>query len=113
MKAGHRADAVGTVVQANVWTGESSSKPVKSYNAVGADEMMLSLWGILTFCLFVQTLRINRGLQTLFISLTILFFLLAGGVKNELCNKARTHPAPTQPPPLQACVLCYACWLPC
>ena len=86
---------MSTVAQANVWTGESSSKPVKSYNAVGADEMMLSLWGILTFCLFVQTLRINRGLQTLFISLTILFFLLAGGVKNELCNKARTHPAPT------------------
>ena len=49
--------------------------------------MMLSLWGILTFLFFVQTLRINRALQTLFISLSILFFLLAAGVKNALCNK--------------------------
>ena len=60
-----------------------------NYNGATADEMMLALWGILTFCFFVQTLRINRGLQTLFISLTILFFLLAGGVKNALCNKVR------------------------
>lgn len=72
---------------ANVWTGQSSSTPVKSFNPVEADQMMLSLWGILTFCFFIQTLRINRALQTLFISLTILFFLLAGGAKNELCNK--------------------------
>lgn len=72
-----------------MWTGESSGKPLKSYDIVGADQMMLSLWGILTFCFFVQTLRINRALQTLFISLTILFFLLAGGVKNALCNKVQ------------------------
>ena len=28
-----------------------------------------------------------RGPQVLFFSLAVLFFLLAGGVKNELCNK--------------------------
>ena len=59
--------------------------------------MMLSLWGILTFLFFVQTLRINRALQTLFISLSILFFLLAGGVRNALCNKV-SPPAPGAPP---------------
>ena len=84
-------DVMAIAVQANVWTGQSSSTPVKTYDAVGATEMMLSLWGILTFCFFCQTLRINRGLQTLFISLTVLFFLLAGGVKNELCNKVKPH----------------------
>jgi len=77
----------GILKSANVWTGQSSSTPVVNYNSATPDEMMLSLWGILTFCFFVQTLRINRGLQTLFISLTVLFFLLAGGVKNPICNK--------------------------
>lgn len=39
----------------------------------------LSMWGIFTFCLFFGTLRINRALQFVFASLTILFFLLAAG----------------------------------
>ena len=43
--------------------------------------------GILTFIFFIQTLRINRGLQVLFFSLSVLFFLLAGGVRNKLCDK--------------------------
>ncbi|CAL8467440.1 g6978 [Coccomyxa elongata] len=72
---------------ANIWTGESSGKIVKNYSGVTTEEMMLSLWGILTFLFFIQTLRINRALQTLFFSLAVLFFLLAGGVKNALCNK--------------------------
>ena len=58
---------------------------------------MLSLWGILTFLFFVQTLRINRALQTLFISLSILFFLLAAGVKNALCNKVQLPAAGIMP----------------
>ena len=70
---------------------EPSGCPASS--GTTADEMMLSLWGILTFLFFVQTLRINRALQTLFISLSILFFLLAAGVKNALCNKVQL-PAP-------------------
>lgn len=43
--------------------------------------------GIIICCAPLQTLRINRALQTLFFSLAVLFFLLAGGVRNALCNK--------------------------
>jgi succinate-acetate transporter protein len=39
----------------------------------------LSLWGIFTFCLFFGTLRLNRALQFVFASLTILFALLVWG----------------------------------
>lgn len=39
----------------------------------------LLLWGIFTLFMFVGTLRINRLLQVVFGSLTILFFLLAIG----------------------------------
>ncbi len=37
----------------------------------------LIIWGIFTFGLFFGTLRLNRALQIVFASLTILFFLLA------------------------------------
>jgi hypothetical protein len=45
----------------------------------------LIVWGIFTLLLFFGTLRINRALQIVFGSLTILFFLLAIGdaTKNE------------------------------
>lgn len=45
----------------------------------------LIMWGIFTLLLFFGTLRINRALQFVFGSLTILFFLLAIGdaTKNE------------------------------
>ncbi|WP_442587555.1 acetate uptake transporter [Pedobacter sp. AW31-3R] len=39
----------------------------------------LSMWGIFTLLLFFGTLKLNRGLQVIFGSLTILFFLLAAG----------------------------------
>lgn len=39
----------------------------------------LILWGIFTFLLFFGTLKLNRGLQFVFASLTILFILLAAG----------------------------------
>lgn len=39
----------------------------------------LIMWGIFTLLLFFGTLRINRALQVVFGSLTILFFLLAIG----------------------------------
>lgn len=39
----------------------------------------LTLWGILTFAFFIGTLRLNFALQFVFLSLTILFFLLAAG----------------------------------
>jgi len=45
----------------------------------------LIMWGIFTLLLFFGTLRINRALQIVFGTLTILFFLLAIGdaTKNE------------------------------
>ncbi|UEG51971.1 acetate uptake transporter [Mucilaginibacter daejeonensis] len=39
----------------------------------------LSMWGFFTFCLFFGTLRLNRALQFVFGSLTILFALLVWG----------------------------------
>jgi uncharacterized protein len=39
----------------------------------------LAMWGIFTAVMFVGTLRLNRALQFVFGSLTILFFLLAYG----------------------------------
>ena len=56
-KLSHMGSGEGDlVVQANVWTGQSSSTPLKVYNPASTDEMMLALWGILTFIFFVQTL---------------------------------------------------------
>ncbi len=37
----------------------------------------LLLWGLFTLFMFIGTLRLNRVLQTVFLSLTVLFFLLA------------------------------------
>ena len=39
----------------------------------------LALWGVFTAVMFIGTLRLNRALQVVFGSLTILFFLLALG----------------------------------
>jgi len=39
----------------------------------------LTMWGVFTAVLFIATLRLNRALQVVFASLTILFFLLALG----------------------------------
>ena len=36
----------------------------------------LFLWGLFTMIMFFGTLRTNRGLQTVFLTLTVLFFLL-------------------------------------
>lgn len=43
----------------------------------------LSMWGLFTFCMFIATFRLNRALQFIFGSLTILFFLLALGYHME------------------------------
>lgn len=37
----------------------------------------LTMWGLFTSVLFICTLRLNRALQVVFASLTVLFFLLA------------------------------------
>ena len=49
----------------------------------------LIAWGLFTALMFVGTLRINRSLQTVFLSLTILFILLAVGewTGNETITK--------------------------
>jgi len=39
----------------------------------------LAMWGLFTFVMFIGTLRLNRALQVVFATLTILFFLLAIG----------------------------------
>jgi succinate-acetate transporter protein len=39
----------------------------------------LLMWGIFTLLMFFATLKINRALQTVFLTLTILFFMLAIG----------------------------------
>jgi len=52
------------------WMGVDAAAP----NALG---WYLAAWGFFTALMFVGTLRINRSLQTVFLSLTILFALLA------------------------------------
>ncbi|HVN94664.1 MAG TPA: acetate uptake transporter [Terracidiphilus sp.] len=39
----------------------------------------LAAWGVFTLVLFLGTLRLNRALQVVFATLTILFFMLAAG----------------------------------
>lgn len=39
----------------------------------------LALWGLLTFALFIGTLKMNRATQVIFGTLTVLFFMLAIG----------------------------------
>jgi succinate-acetate transporter protein len=50
--------------------------PAPSDSAMAA---YLSIWGVFTFLLFFGTLKLNRALQFVFGSLTILFVLLAVG----------------------------------
>ncbi|WP_121812437.1 acetate uptake transporter [Mucilaginibacter kameinonensis] len=45
----------------------------------GAMIAYLSIWGVFTFLLFFGTLKLNRALQFVFASLTVLFFLLVAG----------------------------------
>ncbi|NLP31229.1 MAG: acetate uptake transporter [Clostridiales bacterium] len=48
----------------------------------------LLLWGIFTLLMFIGTWKINRSLQVVFLTLTVLFFLLAIGdfTGNHLIN---------------------------
>jgi succinate-acetate transporter protein len=45
--------------------------------------LIFCLWGLFTFCFFVPTLRKNGCLMTVFGTLTITFFLLAGAQWNK------------------------------
>jgi uncharacterized protein len=48
--------------------GEATSKPAMAW--------YFFAWGLFTFVLFIATLRLNRALQFIFLSLAVLFFLL-------------------------------------
>jgi succinate-acetate transporter protein len=62
---------VGLIVMAKLgWIPAASKTSMAAY---------LSIWGLFTFCLFFGTLKLNRALQFVFASLTILFILLAIG----------------------------------
>ena len=56
------------------WMGTADLELGATSTALG---YYLAAWGMFTALMFVGTLRINRSLQTVFFSLTILFFLLA------------------------------------
>lgn len=62
---------VGLIILPKLGWIESTSKEAMAF--------YLLLWGLFTLGLFVGTLRLNRALQVVFASLTILFFLLAAG----------------------------------
>ena len=62
---------VGLIVMAKVgWINKPSEGALSAY---------LGVWGLFTFCMFFGTLKLNRALQFVFGSLTILFILLAVG----------------------------------
>ncbi|RYY26969.1 MAG: hypothetical protein EOP41_04205 [Sphingobacteriaceae bacterium] len=72
---------VGLIVMPKLgWIVAASETAMASY---------LAMWGIFTGLLFIGTLRINRALQFVFATLTLLFFLLAAG--DATGNKAITH----------------------
>jgi succinate-acetate transporter protein len=59
--------------------------PALGWGAAPDDAAMsayLFMWGMFTLLMFFGTLKANRALQFLFMSLAILFFLLAVGVYN-------------------------------
>ena len=62
---------VGLLVMPKMgWGDAASSNAMATY---------LAMWGIFTFIMFFATLKLNRALQFVFLSLAILFFLLAIG----------------------------------
>lgn len=70
-----------TVAQAGIWPFSSYGMAISNYNTpwlVSQEAFMayFLMWGIFTFAMFFGTLRTNRALQFVFISLAVLFFLL-------------------------------------
>lgn len=60
---------VGLILMPNLGLGTATSKV--------AFAAYFFMWGLFTFVMFIGTLKINRALQVVFFTLTILFFLLA------------------------------------
>ena len=62
---------VGLLVMTDMgWSSANESSAMVAY---------LFMWGLFTMIMFIGTLKLNRALQVIFGSLTILFFLLAIG----------------------------------
>jgi succinate-acetate transporter protein len=61
---------INLLPNSSLWSASSGSSEIGFY---------LLLWGIFTFLMFFGTLKLNRALQVVFLTLTILFFLLAIG----------------------------------
>ena len=62
---------VALIVLAKIgWGAKSDDTAMAAY---------LAMWGLFTLVMFIGTLRLNRALQIVFATLTILFFLLAIG----------------------------------
>jgi succinate-acetate transporter protein len=60
---------VGLILMPKHSMGDATSKPALACFFVA--------WGVFTLVMFIGTLRLNRALQVVFLSLTVLFFLLA------------------------------------
>ena len=60
-----------------LWLIPKSSIGASYKSSEQAIAWYLLLWGVFTLFMFIGTLRLNRLLQTVFLTLTILFFLLA------------------------------------
>lgn len=65
-----------------IWINPFKSAPADS-KSMG---FYLLLWGIFTACMFIGTLKHNRASQIVFLSLAILFFLLALGDFTEIAS---------------------------
>ena len=59
----------------------------------------LTAWGVFTLVLFIGTLRLNRALQVVFATLTLLFFMLAAGdvAGSATQTNKSSHPSPPRP----------------
>jgi succinate-acetate transporter protein len=70
-----------TVAEAGIWPFSPYGIVVTGYNTpwlISQEALMtyFLMWGIFTFAMFFGTLKTNRALQFVFISLAILFFML-------------------------------------
>lgn len=69
----------------NVYTGDLTHTVYTA--GVKSDEMMLSVWGILTFLLWLCTFSMNFAISSLFFTLSLLFWFLAAGNTNATLQK--------------------------
>ena len=50
----------------------------------------LLMWGVFTLVMFIATLRLNRALQAVFLTLTVLFVLLASAISPDRRSSRRS-----------------------